>query len=197
MQHSPKAIAGYALLAIALGAQYISGQGPIISGPPERKEQSQEAFQYVNQLRQSYGRSPLVWDERAYLLAVSRSKDMVERDYFDHVTPEGTCAKDMKAHYGFQSSEFLPENIGGMTHYQNGSPVQGTHVKEAVDGWMGSRGHRFNLMYATHTSGAVGCYQSICAFYGINADRFGDGPCTTGEQGLEFWRLAPQQSGEI
>jgi len=78
---------------------------------------------------------------------------MSERGYFDHITPEGTCAKDMKSEYGFKSGEILAENCGGMTHYADGNPIHGTSVDEAVDVWMGSRGHRYNLLYEKHTKG--------------------------------------------
>lgn len=171
----------------------------MFSSEPERKEQCQEAFEYLNQLREKYGRNKLSWDDRAYNLAVARSKDMIERNYFDHVTPEGTCAGNFKSAFGFVDYENIPENIGGMTHYDNGNPVENTSVREAVNGWMESRGHRYNLLYQSHQFGAIGCYKSICAFYGVNPENrgFGSGPCTTGEQGLEYWKTAPIQPGEV
>ena len=166
---------------------------------PERKEQCKVAFNYLNKLRKEKGRKELKWDERAYELAVDRSKDMVKRNYFDHVTPEGTCAKDMKSDYGFKYREIVAENCGGMTHYSDGNPIPGTSVKEAVDRWMKSRGHRNNLLYANHVSGAIGCYKSICVFYGVHHNPYGlgAGPCRTGKEGLAFWKSAGKQPGEI
>lgn len=165
----------------------------------KEKVEALEAFEYINSLRQMNGRAKITWDERAYSLAVDRSKDMYTRDYFDHVTPEGTCAKDMKLDYGFSRSDILAENAGGMTHYDDGSPISSTDVTEAVDGWMGSRGHRYNLLAADHKSGAVGCYKYICVFFGVHQNPYGlgAGPCTTGAEGLAYWEDAPKQIGEV
>ncbi len=170
----------------------------MFSSKPERKEECQEEFEYLNRLREKHGRNKLSWDDRAYKLAVARSKDMTERNYFDHVTPEGTCVGNFKSAFGFVDYENIPENIGGMTHYDNGNSIENTGVREAVNGWMESRGHRYNLLYQNHQSGAIGCYKSICAFYGVNTENrgFGSGPCNTGDQGLEYWKTAPIQPGE-
>lgn len=170
-----------------------------LSTPAERREECKDTFNYLNKIRRDYGRKELKWDDRAYELAVDRAKDMVERNYFDHVTPEGTCAKDMKSLYGFASLEILAENCGGMTHYSDGNPIPETSVNEAVDSWMNSRGHRYNLLYEDHKSGAIGCYKSICVFYGVhfNQHGLGAGPCTSGEEGLAFWNSARKQHDEI
>jgi len=166
---------------------------------PERKEECKAAFNYLNKLRKEKGRKELKWDDRAYKLAVARSKDMAKRNYFDHVTPEETCAKDIKSGYGFKFWEIVAENCGGMTHHSDGNPIPGTSVKEAVDHWMKSRGHRYNLLYADHVSGAIGCYKSICVFYGVHHNIFGlgSGPCTTGKKGLAFWKSIGKQPDEI
>jgi uncharacterized protein YkwD len=170
-----------------------------IETPTERKEECKDAFNDINKLRSDYGRKELKWDDRAYELAVDRAKDMDKRNYFDHVTPEGTCAKDMKSLYGFESLEILAENCGGMTHYSDGNPIPETSVNEAVDSWMNSRGHRYNLLYEDHKSGAIGCYKSICVFYGVhfNQHGLGAGSCTSGEEGLAFWNSARKQHDEI
>jgi len=166
---------------------------------PERKADCKEAFDYVNTIRINNGRNKLKWDDRAYELAVDRSKDMFERNYFDHVTPEGTCANEMKGKYGFEFYEILAENCGGMTHYFNGEPIPGENVQNTVDSWMNSRGHRYNLLYEDHVGGAIGCYKWICVFYGVhnNPNGLGAGPCKTGEEGLAFWEQASKQPGEI
>lgn len=163
------------------------------------KEACEEAFTYLNDLRIKNGITALQWDDRAYNLAIARAQDMAARNYYDHVTPEGTCAKDMQAQYGFNSYENVAENLGGMMHDENNNPAPGANIKQVVDGWMSSRGHRYNILYDGHTSGAIGCYKAICLFYGVNSILFGfgSGPCTTGEQGLAFWKSAEKQSGEI
>lgn len=162
------------------------------------KENAQDAFEYINELRQENGEDPLSWDDRLYELAVFRSRDMFERGYFDHVTPEGKCVKDFKSEYGVEEYT-IAENAGGMTHYTDGTPIPSTNMKEPVDAWMNSRGHRYNLLYPEHVAGALGCYRSICVFLGANYNPYGlgAGPCSTGAQGLEYWENAPTQPEEV
>ena len=164
---------------------------------PERKEECREAFDYVNEVRIKNNRNPIAWDDRAYNLAVYRSKDMWERDYFDHVTPDGTCVKDFKKDYGFSSSEILAENAGGMSYYSKGN-VAGDCF-EAANGWLDSRGHRYNLLYTEHKSGAIGCYNEICVFLGVHSDPWGlgAGPCSTGDEGAAYWDSLPKQPDEV
>jgi len=171
--------------------------GDIFKVEPERKDECMEAFNYLNGLRSENGRRALKWDDRLYNLAVFRAKDMFDRNYFDHITPEGNCAKDFQSDFGISSNEFLAENAGGMSYYSKGD-VAG-NCKETVDGWMTSRGHRYNFLYDEHVSGAIGCYNEICLFYGSHSNPYGlgAGPCTTGEEGLAYWETAGKQKGEV
>ncbi len=168
----------------------------IITTPPERKDDAKDAFNYLNQFRQDNNREKLIWDDRVYDLAVFRSKDMYERDYFDHVTPEGKCAEDFKSQFGITEYGTFAENIGGMTHYGDGTPVGDTSVKEAVDGWMTSRGHKYALMYpySDYKKGAIGCYYSICTFLVLTTEPF---QCVHGDEGLAYWETVGKQPGEI
>ena len=170
----------------------------ILYATPERKEECKEAFEYVNSIRKEYYGEQMEWDDNLYEIAVFRSKDMETRGYFDHVTPEGKCVKDFKAEYGFADYN-VAENCGGMTHYEDGNPIPSTSVKEAVDIWLTSRGHRYNLLYPSHEKGAIGCYKAICVFLGANREYYGlgYGSCTTGEEGIAYWKSASKQPDEI
>ena len=165
------------------------------------KKDSMDAFSYINQLRTENGRNKIEWSDDVYELALFRSRDMYNRKYFDHVTPEGKCAKDFKAEYGL-SDYVLAENIGAsMWEYStdNVDYASYTNPREQVDGWIKSRGHRYNLLYSDHIMGAVACYQGVCAFLGAHAGPWGlgAGPCTTGQEGLAFWRTTSMAPGEI
>jgi len=177
------------------GSSFISDIGNAFKSEPERKNECMNTFNTLNQVRSENGKRTIDWDDRAYNLAVARSKDMYDRNYFDHVTPEGKCADDFKRDYGFSSSEFLAENAGGMSYYSKGS-VAGD-CNEALDGWLDSRGHRYNILYDTHKSGAIGCYYEICVFFGVNRDGFGAKPCNTGDEGMAYWQTAPHQPDEV
>lgn len=170
---------------------------PIIK-PPERNDECREVFEYLNEIRGQHGREPLQWDDRLYTLAVFRCRDLYERGYYDHVTPEGKCVKDFKEEYNL-SVYTIAENIGEMIHSPEGMPRENTTPREVIDDWMDSRGHRYNLLYPSHILGAVGCYHATCVFLGANTDPegLGSGPCTPGEEVSAFWRNASKQADEI
>ncbi|MEA3255602.1 MAG: CAP domain-containing protein [Candidatus Altiarchaeota archaeon] len=166
--------------------------------PPERKKECMEAFKDLNIIRRQYNREPLQWDDRLYALAVFRCRDMYEKKYYDHVTPEGKCVKDFKE--GYNLSEYtIAENIGEMLHSPEGIPKEDTTPREVIDDWMNSRGHKYNMLYPSHVLGAVGCYYATCVFLGANTNPHGLGssPCTPGEDTTAFWRNASKQPDEV
>lgn len=133
----------------------------------------QKTFNKLNDLRAEKGLSQMEWDNRAYDMAVSRSKDMSDRNYFSHLTPEGQCMQTLKSKYGFGPSETVAENIwmisGGVADSD-----------EALTSWIGSPGHNTNLFYKDHVKGAIGCYDRYCVFNGVHNDAYGLGaaPCS-------------------
>jgi len=163
-------------------------------------EDSKKAIEKINEMREKYGRKPIKFDERAYRLALARAKDMVENEYFDHVNPKTKeCAVSIRFKYGFKPNEYVAENIFGefegysfeeFSYYYTGIE------EKAIQSWMDSRGHRYNLLYPNHYAGAVACYRGACVFIGVNHDRFSD-RCTTGLEGQLFWESAPKQPYEI
>ncbi len=76
---------------------------------PEQKNESKDAFNYLNQLRKQNNRRTIEWDDKIYELAIARSKDMYEKNYFDHTTPEGKCVKDFQSAYGTHSGYFISD----------------------------------------------------------------------------------------
>jgi uncharacterized protein YkwD len=69
-------------------------------------------------------------------IAESRAKDMLEKQYFAHVSPTGQQASDIAQSVGYQY-KIIAENIGNGDFYTN---------KKIVDGWMQSPGHRRNIL---------------------------------------------------
>lgn len=144
------------------------------------KEESMEVFNYLNDLRTEKNIPRMEWDERAYDMAISRSKDMYERGYFSHKTPEGECMYTLKSQFGFGANEIVAENLGGMEYYGDYEPAPSATIYEPLQVWIGSPGHNENLFYSKHTKGAIGCYKAICAFNGVHTDPYGLGaaPCS-------------------
>lgn len=162
------------------------------------EDDARGAVQYVNEIRGRYGRSEIAFDERVYGLAIARATDMRQRNYYDHTSPTGDCPDKMKATYGFSPDEYVAENIIGSAEYSE-EPLTKIEVKpvtDAIDAWMDSRGHRYNLLYDEHIAGAVGCYKNMCVFLGLNHNRFGKG-CYKAAETLKEWETAPREPGEV
>lgn len=157
---------------------------------------SKAAIAQINTLRDQYNSPPITYDSRLFALATARVKDMEKYHYYDHVNPTtGECADTLKAQDGLTPNEYVAENA---LDYGEASLVA-SHLRpmtDAIDPWFYSRGHRYNLLYSGHISGAVACHLDKCVFLGLNHDRFGEG-CTTAANGQQYWDTAPLKPDEI
>lgn len=166
---------------------------------PSSEQAGREALTYVNQLRQQYGKPAIAFDSRAFNLALARAKDMRQYKYYDHTNPKtGSCPDSLKTQHGFRTDEYLAENISGYPDYKEDffTKLVESPVNEVVDGWLYSRGHRYNLLSEGHTAGAVACFRDKCVFLGLNNQRFGEG-CHTAAEGQAHWEANPLQAGEV
>ncbi|MBW4566859.1 MAG: hypothetical protein KME31_02210 [Tolypothrix carrinoi HA7290-LM1] len=162
-------------------------------------EDSQAAIHYVNELINQYKKKPISFDIKAFELAVARAKDMSQYKYYNHTNPHtGNCSDKMKYQYGFNKEEYLAENLLGYEKYSENifTRIKLKPMTYAVDNWMDSRGHRYNLLYEKHIAGAIGCYKDKCVFLGLNHDKFGSG-CHTAAEGRQHWNNVPRQPGEV
>jgi uncharacterized protein YkwD len=165
------------------------------------KKEAMEALEYVNRLRAENSRDALQWNDDLYDLGMFRAKDMYTRNYFDHVDPDGKCANSYKSQYSL-GQYTLAENAGavyeGYTDYDMHYASYANPSKQ-VDGWMESRGHRYNLLYEPHKIGIVACYKGACVFLGGHTQAYGlgAGPCATGEEGQAYWDSVGKQPGEV
>ena len=104
----------------------------------------------MNAHRISLRLSPLVWDSRVAAVAQAHSRDMFDRHYFSHRSPDGRSTWDRLAARGVTYSE-AGENIAW---------GQGTG-RAALTAWLRSPGHRANIergSYTHHGVGKVGTY---------------------------------------
>jgi len=152
------------------------------------KEQSQDVLIYINQLRQENGVSTIEWNDKIYELAKYKVEDITKRDYFDHPDPEGHCAGYYASNFGLT----YPTNSFADNLFGYSAPTL-FDQKEAVDSWMTSRGHKYNLLYPGHIRGAFACDSQNCIFIGQGGSGW---VCDTGANGLAYWETAPNQPGE-
>ncbi|HEX3552290.1 MAG TPA: CAP domain-containing protein [Thermoanaerobaculia bacterium] len=99
----------------------------------------------VNAERAAAGVPSLLRDARLDEAAQRHAEDMLVRSYYDHVSPDGTSPKTRTRKSGYPGG-IVGENIAR-------GPVA---VQEVMDNWMGSSGHRHNLLLPTFTHLGVG-----------------------------------------
>ncbi|MFN2456017.1 MAG: CAP domain-containing protein [Pyrinomonadaceae bacterium] len=107
------------------------------------------AFDLINAQRVANGQTPFVWDGELTRMARLHSMHMAEKNFFDHVGPDG---RDMvaRAHdcriFGWRS---LGENIS----YNQGFDDPAAF---AVERWMHSTKHRTNILNGGFTRSGLG-----------------------------------------
>ena len=111
--------------------------GNFILPSVSREELTREAvISLTNNVRAVNGLPPLAENQLLNSIAESRAKDMLEKQYFDHVSPSGQQASDIAQSIGYHY-KIIAENIGSGDFYTN---------QKIVDGWMQSPGHRNNIL---------------------------------------------------
>ena len=108
-----------------------------------------EVIRLVNEIRVQYGLNALTENWELSRVARYKSQDMRDRGYFSHTSPTYGSPYDMMRAFGL-SWRSAGENI-----------AYGYRAPEAVvSAWMGSSGHRANILSAKYTQIGVGYVQS-------------------------------------
>lgn len=127
-------------------------------------------LKYTNEERKSNGLDELTWDNQLGQIARAHSEDMVKNYFFDHINLKGEDPTDRAKKAGFSRtkqlgggwySDGIAENIGKMP---TGNVVGAGYVsndadsiaKAQVESWMGSSGHRANILDKQYTHLGVG-----------------------------------------
>jgi len=120
-----------------------------VEGHSAVEEALSEIHTLVNRHRLAIGCDSLAWYEPAARVAEAHSRDMAERDYFDHVTPEGLDLARRLLAGGVAWSGSTAENLA---YTPAGAP-------SAFDLWMDSSPHRANIERCDFTHHGVGLYR--------------------------------------
>jgi uncharacterized YkwD family protein len=118
----------------------------------DKAEQTKDASQFeqkvvdlVNQEREKQGLKPLTLNKKLSDVARTKSKDMVDKGYFDHNSPTYGSPFDMMKQFGIEYTT-AGENI-----------AKGQQSPEDVmNAWMNSDGHRKNILNPDFTEIGVG-----------------------------------------
>jgi uncharacterized protein YkwD len=120
----------------------------------------------INKERKSNGLKSLQWDQSLANIAYLHSKDMAERDYFDHINPEGEDFADRYAEHGYHLDTRIGNHVyvGGENLFlsnvvrsyrfdpETNEIFEYTYntlddlAVSTVEGWMDSPGHRENIL---------------------------------------------------
>jgi len=131
----------------------------------ENKEECKQIFEYtINEFREEKEVSKMEWSDNVYKLAVARAKDLYEIEYLD----ETQLSSVHKYLTEYNLVGVAVENIGIMEHETNGT-ITG-NIREVVRPWISTRNQKQNLVDKEHDIGAIGCYEYICIFVGIDGE---------------------------
>ncbi len=132
---------GVVLIAAVVGRTYLT-----VTRPPTAEQvagvSAEEAriVQLVNRERAKAGLAPLKLSGRLTVAARGHSYDMALRHYFSHNSADGVGPEQRIRGSGIDYAEF-GENI-----YVDDLPEREQLAERAVAGWMGSPGHRKNML---------------------------------------------------
>ena len=119
----------------------------------------------VNQERTSRGLDKLYYKDSLVVIARYHSEDMANRSYFAHDSPQGERLGDRYSMFDISSCDwkgenihksYWRENVKGVGYVDNISML----ADSVVNGWMGSRGHRKNILTEEFNSEAIGVYKT-------------------------------------
>lgn len=126
--------------------------------PTGNDELSLEMINAINIERLNNGLLPLEANERLAFVALAHAQDMVGRNYFDHVTPDGKSLRDRLQAQGLEPY-WVGENI-----QRNTQPLDQT-VQAAVGWFMDSQPHRDNILHSNFTHIGVGVVEGPPGWY--------------------------------
>lgn len=137
------------------------------------------ALELTNESRAEAGLAPLTRSDILDEAAQNHAADMLERDYYDHVTPEGETPFDRFLAAGGNTWAVNGENIATCT----GCPVPPDvkRLETFHDGWMQSPGHRENILsegfdsFGFGIAGAGSTTYAVQTFSGPGGDEGDEG----------------------
>lgn len=119
----------------------------------------------VNVQRQLHNVRTLGYDLELAEVARSHSRDMAERGYFAHKSPEGMLPSDRLEKMDYACEGAVGENI----YYFQKEPLMdltdSLATQLAITGWVESPGHRSNLIYEDFRREGIGAYANQTSIF--------------------------------
>jgi uncharacterized protein YkwD len=111
---------------------------------PNLAELRSKALELVNEAREQHGLPALQCRPELDQAAQAHAEDMLNRNYFDHASPEGKTVFDRYVAAGGSRWRLVAENIGRCATCKG--PPRIADVTRLQDGWMRSASHRENIL---------------------------------------------------
>jgi len=165
-----------------------NGTSIIVIRPYSQGSLENMILQKINQERTTRGISALVENIKLDTAARRHSEDMVARNFFDHINPDGLDPSDRAAIVGYPITRpapgggyfvgvgeniieypvvgvagiifFIPYAIPRVAWYDNNAMADAL-----VQEWMNSPGHRENILNPSYTEIGIGCTWKLATIY--------------------------------
>jgi uncharacterized protein YkwD len=144
----------------------------------------------VNKERAAAGLSPLGFNVRLSAMAEGKAVDMINKQYFAHVSPTGVDVASLAGTYRYDYI-YLGENLA-LGDFESSQDV--------MTGWMNSPGHRANILSPNYTEIGIaalkGNYKGRVVWYAVQ--EFGKplSACSTPDRSLEATIVSEEASGK-
>jgi hypothetical protein len=115
-----------------------------LAGPARAQDLDALALSLVDEDRAAEGLPPLEPSTRLDEVARGHAEDMLERGYYDHVSPEGEDVRDRFLAAGGGRGPVVAENLARCEGCP--TPPGPERVRDFQEGWMQSPGHRGNVL---------------------------------------------------
>jgi uncharacterized protein YkwD len=123
---------------------------PLLAGTPgvqtpEEQKAAGEVLALINAERARVGCGPLTMDQKLLAAAQGHSRDMATNNFFDHIGSGGSTVADRASAAGYGWGR-VGENIAAGQR----------SAAEVTAGWMGSAGHRDNILDCSYVHTGIG-----------------------------------------
>lgn len=103
----------------------------------------------INNQRAENGAKNLWYSEALGEIAAIRARDMLNRNYFSHYTPEGTTVFNLMNSWGI-ITKYRGENLA------RGKPASYATPEAIINAWMNSPTHRDNILRKAYSNIGIG-----------------------------------------
>jgi uncharacterized protein YkwD len=118
--------------------------GTVIAKEAVLSDYENQVAALINNVREENGLNPLAADNALTDVAMTRSRDLLDRNYFSHYTPEGANVFNIMRDMGIKF-RYAGENLAQSAPASVGTP------EGFLNAWLNSPTHRDNMLRSQYT----------------------------------------------